>query len=122
LEIDDEKYYHMYKDIKNVKYETESPFYNQIVQIENILIHKLKVLIESKNGVVIDLNTDACSCIFTDDKFPFKMLDNESLDDYFYDKNTPIYKLEFKDRLKHECCKQMIRTEEYQLHNLDRYC
>ena len=103
----------MYKDIKTVKYETESPFYNQIVQIENILIHKLKVLIESKNGVVIDLNTDACTCIFPDYKFPFKMLDDENLDDYFYDKETPMYKLEFKDRLKHERCKQMIRTEIY---------
>jgi hypothetical protein len=86
FEIDDEKYYHMYKDIKTMKYETESPTYNQIVQIENILIHKLKVLIESQNGVVIDLNTDACTCIFPDDKFPFKMLDNENLDGYFYDK------------------------------------
>ncbi len=115
FEINDEKYYHMYKDIKTLKYETESPIYNQIVQIENILIHKLKVLIESKNGVVIDLNTDACTCIFSDDKFPFKMLDNENLDGYFYDKNTPMYKLEFKDRLKHERCKQMIRTETYSL-------
>ncbi len=52
FEIDNEKYYHIYKDIKTVKYETESPFYNQIVQIENILIHKLKVLIESKNCCV----------------------------------------------------------------------
>ena len=71
--------------------------------MENILIHKLKVLIESQNGVVIGLNTDACTCIFPDDKFPFKMLDNENLDGYFYDESEePMYKLEFKSKLKHE--------------------
>ncbi len=29
-----------------------------------------------------------------------------------------MYKLEFKDRLKHERCKQMIRTERYSLDEL----
>ena len=115
FEIDNEIYYHMYKDVKTIKYETESPIYNQIIQIENILIHQLKVLIESKNGTVIDLNTDACSCIFPDDVFPFKMLDDENLDNYFYDDKVPLYKLEFKDGLKHQRCKQMIRTEFYSI-------
>ena len=41
FEIDNEIYYHMYKDVKTIKYETESPIYNQIIQIENILIHQL---------------------------------------------------------------------------------
>ena len=81
FEIDNDIYYHMYKDVKTLKYETESPLYNQIVQIENILLHQLKVLIESKNGTVIDLNTDACSCTFPDDVFPFKMLDDLNLDE-----------------------------------------
>ena len=118
FEIDNEIYYHMYKDVKTIKYETESPIYNQIIQIENILIHQLKVLIESKNGTVIDLNTDACSCIFPDDVFPFKMLDDENLDNYFYDDKVPLYKLEFKDGLKHERCKKMIRTEFYSIDKL----
>ena len=113
--IDNDIYYHMYKDVKTLKYETESPFYNQIVQTENILIHQLKVLIESKNGTVIDLNTDACSCTFPDDVFPFKMLDDVNLDEYFYDGIVPLYKLEYKDGLKHERCKQMIRKDTYSL-------
>ena len=79
--IDNDIYYHIYKDVKTLKYETESPFYNQIVQTENILLHQLKVLIESKNGTVIDLNTDACSCTFPDDVLPFKMLDDTNLDE-----------------------------------------
>ena len=105
----------MYKDVKTLKYATESPFYNQIVQTENILLHQLKVLLESKNGRVIDLNTDACSCTFPDDVFPFKMLDDVNLDEYFYDGIEPLYKLEYKDGLKHERCKQMIRTKTYSL-------
>ena len=117
FEIDNETYYHMYKDVKSMKYETESPIYNQIIQTENILIHKMKTLIESKNGVVLDLNTDACSCTFPNNIFPFKMLDDENIDNYFYDieNKIPMYKLEFKDRLKHERCKQMIRTETFNL-------
>ena len=34
---------------------------------------------------------------------------------YFYDGNVPLYKLEYKDGLKHERCKQMIRTDTYTL-------
>ena len=115
FEINGETYYHMYKDVKSVKYETELAFYNQIIQMENILIHKMKTMIESKNGTVLDLNTDAVSCIFPDDVFPFKLLDDGNLDDFFHDedKKEPMFKLENKDRLKHERCKQMIRTETY---------
>ncbi len=61
-------------------------FIIKLFRLKILLIHKVKVLNESKNGVVIDLNTDACTCIFPDDKFPLKMLDNENLDDFFYDK------------------------------------
>ena len=75
----------------------------------------MKVLIESKNGTVIDLNTNACSCTFPDDVFPFKMLDDTNLDEYFYDGIVPLYKLEYKDGLKHERYKQMIRKDTYSL-------
>ena len=43
------------------------------------------------------------------------MLDDENLDNYFYDDKVPLYKLEFKDGLKHERCKKMIRTEFYSI-------
>ncbi len=54
------------------------------------------------------LNTDACSCTFPDDVFPFKMLDDSNLDEYFYDDNVQLYKLEYKDGLKHERCKNFL--------------
>ena len=115
FEINGTTYYHMFKDVKSVKYETESPFYNQIIQMENVLMHKLKLIIESKNGTILDVNTDAISCTFPDDVFPFKMLNDVDIDVFFYDKDKkePMFKLENKDRLKHERCKQMIRTETY---------
>ena len=45
------------------------------------------------------------------------MLDDENLDNFFYDveNKIPLYKLEFKDGLKHERCKKMIRTEFYSI-------
>ena len=42
----------MFKDVKNIKMETEAPIYEQIVQIETIELHKLAKLIESKGGQV----------------------------------------------------------------------
>ena len=59
------------------------------------------------------MSTDSCSCIFPEDVLPFKLLDDENLDEYFYDDNKPMYKLEFKDGIKHERCKQLIRTDNY---------
>ena len=43
------------------------------------------------------------------------MLDDVNLDEYFYDGIVPLYKLEYKDGLKHELCKQMIRKDTYSL-------
>ena len=111
-----ENLYHIYKDIIQENTETESPLYHQIVQMENIEMYKLKKLIESKGGVVLDLNTDACSCIFPDDVLPLELIDDENIKGYYYDKNQefPKYKIEIKDRLKHESCKNMMRTDTYQ--------
>ena len=53
--------------------ETERPLYDQIVQQEIIELHKLKTLIESKGGKVTDLNTDAITCTFSDNKLPFEL-------------------------------------------------
>ena len=59
FDIDGKPYYHMFEDVKQMNSETESCLYNQVIQMENILMHELKTLIESKNGKVVDINTDA---------------------------------------------------------------
>lgn len=115
FEIEGEKYYHMFENIKRSNMETESPIYKQIIELENIKMYELKSLIESKGGVVLDLNTDCCSCVFPNNVFPFELLDEENIKGYYYDEEQkkPMYKLEEKDRLKYEKCKQKLRTEVY---------
>jgi hypothetical protein len=69
--------------VSNVK--TERPLYDQIVQQEIIELHKLQTLIESKGGKVTDLNTDAITCTFEDNKLPFELSDGKNIDGYYWD-------------------------------------
>jgi hypothetical protein len=65
----------MFEDITKYNMETESPIYNQIVQIENIMMHELKMIIEQKGGRhVVSVNTDCCYCEFPNGEFPLKLL------------------------------------------------
>ena len=57
IEVNGNVYYHVLNDTKNYKMETEAPIYEQIMQLEAIELHKLKLIIESKGGVVLDLST-----------------------------------------------------------------
>jgi len=114
--INDTVYYHMFEDINKISMDTESPIYNQIVQIENIMMHELKTMIEEKGGNVVSINTDCCYCEFPDGVFPFKMADDgKNLDGFYFDDKQTIYKykLENSEGLKIERCKQFKRTSEY---------
>ena len=115
FDIDGKPYYHMFEDVKQMNSETESCLYNQVIQMENILMHELKTLIESKNGKVVDINTDAISFITDDNVFPFEILPDGNINGYYYDRiqKKHKYKFEEKDRIKHERCKNMIRTDEF---------
>ena len=96
-EINNEKFYHVYKNIECSKVESEAPIYNQIMQMENIEMHKLKTLIESEGGNVLDINTDSVTCEFT--KFPWIVNDDSNINDFQFEDNkyTPIYKIEHKE-------------------------
>lgn len=116
FKINNETYYHIYENIKRTNMETESPIYKQIVEIEAIKLYKLKSLIESNRGIVLDLNTDSCSCVFPEtNKLPFDLIDGINIDGYFYDAECtkPMYKIENKNRLKYEKCKQLIRRDKF---------
>lgn len=111
--IDDNVYYHMFEDIDKINMETESPLYNQIIQIENIMMHELKTIIEQKGGNVVSINTDCCYCEFPGE-FPFKMAqDGINIEGYYFGDDVYKYKLEIKDGLVFERCKNFKRTKQY---------
>ena len=90
--IDDKNYFHVFKNTKNYKMDTEAPIYEQIVQIEAIELHKLSKIIESKGGKVLDLSTDKIICNFPDNILPFE-LDGDNIIGYnFENEDTSIYK------------------------------
>jgi hypothetical protein len=53
-------------------------------------LHMLKTLVENKGGTVTDLNTDAITCTFEDDIFPFELIDDKNLNHYWDDNKTKI--------------------------------
>ena len=89
FKIKDKKYYHTYKQGYKTNLENEVPIYNQILQQEQIELHKLMIIVKNNNGPVLDVNTDAISCIFPDDKLPFK-LDGINLKKYYWDNEKLI--------------------------------
>ena len=80
-------------------------------------LHRLQTLVESKGGIVTDINTDAITCTFPDDKFPFDLIDEKKLD-YYWDelKTVPKYKLEPNaKRVKYPKLVHYMRFDNYTL-------
>jgi hypothetical protein len=115
MEIKDETYYHVFNKSMNEKMETEAPIYNQIVQLENIELHRLAKLIELNNGQVLDLKTDCIACAFKDNKFPFALTDNRNIKGYYFDNNNavPKYKIEVSKRLEFGRMEKYCRTDRF---------
>jgi 5-methylcytosine-specific restriction enzyme A len=111
-------FFHVFAPSKTTNIETERPLYDQIVQQEAMELHRLKTLVESKGGVVTDINTDAITCTFPNDKFPFDLIDEKNLD-YYWDelKTVPKYKLEPNaKRVKYPKLVHYMRFDNYTLH------
>jgi len=72
--INDKMYYHAYRKYVSEKDESESPIYHQILENEAIELYKLSKIIKSKNGTILDLNTDAISFVMKNNELPFKVL------------------------------------------------
>ena len=108
-------FFHVLAPHKTTNIETERPIYDQIVQQEAMELHMLKTLVESKGGTVTDLNTDAITCTFEDDIFPFELIDDKNLNYYWDDnKTTPKYKLEpVGKHVKYPKLVKYMRHEEY---------
>jgi DNA replication protein DnaC len=115
--IGDKKYYHTFEKIIKSDMETEAPIYHQILQQEQIELHKLSKLIVASGGTVLDYNTDAINCIFEDDKFPFELVNNIQLNNHYWDNNNKVYKYKIeynKERLKTSRMEKTARTDKYE--------
>ena len=112
--IGDSTYYQVYDRYFSNREETEAPIYNQILEQEAIEVHKLKRLLESKGGVVLDVSTDCLSCVFPTNESPFKLVDNTYIDEYFDDSQQKKFKYRKEDkegRLQVERMKMHQRTD-----------
>ena len=117
--IGDNTYYQVYNRFFSNKEETEAPIYNQVLELEAIEVHKLKLLLESKGGLVLDVSTDCLSCVFKTDESPFELVNNTYIDGYFDDEQKKKFKYRTEDkegRLKVERLKMFIKTD-YYYHN-----
>jgi hypothetical protein len=116
MKIDDKLYFHTFNKIHKTVMETEQPIYNQILQQEQIELHKLKNIVESHGGIVLDVNTDAVNCIFPDNVFPFKLVQDIQLDNHYWDNDNKVhkYKIEYgKDRVQVPKLQKSLRTDTY---------
>ena len=115
ININDVKYFHVYKELLKSNIETEKPIFDQILDLEAIELYELSKLIKSKGGIVLDLNTDCISCTFPNDILPFELNDKNILGYYFdADKKIPKYKLENKNtRLQIQKMPKYQRTKTY---------
>ncbi len=91
--INNTKCSHTFEKVFNTNLETESPIYNQILQQEQIELHKLTQLIQSHSGVILDYNTDDINCIFPDNKFPFELVEDIQLNGHYWYKSNKEYNI-----------------------------
>ncbi len=94
--------------------ETEQPIFNQILQEEQIELHKLVKLVESHGGIILDLNTDVVNCTFPENIFPFKLVDDLQLDCQYWDKDNKVFKFKIdhgKDRVQVSKFQKSLRTD-----------
>jgi hypothetical protein len=118
--VNDENFYQVFSWSAISKMESEGPIYEQIIQIENIELHKLSNIIKSKNGEILDLSTDCIFCSFPENKLPFEFIKNSyDIKGYNWDNGEPKYKLERgrNDRLIVERVAKNLRNDNYNLKN-----
>jgi hypothetical protein len=112
--IGENTYYQLYDRYYSTREVSEAPIYNQILEQEAIEVHKLKVILESKGGVVLDVNTDCLSCVFPTNESPFKLVNDTYIDGYFDDDQKKKFKYRKEDkagRIQVERMKAHIRTD-----------
>jgi hypothetical protein len=90
--INNTKYYHTFEKVFNTTLEIESLIYNQILQQEQIELHKLGELIKAHPGIILDYNTDAINCVFPENKFPFELMEDIQSNGHYWVKSNKVNK------------------------------
>ena len=107
MTINDQNYYHVYKMYESIQIETKRNIYNHVIHQQNINLHMLAKLIESKGGQIVDLISDAITCTFPNDELPFELeTDGLNIKGYYYKDKNNKYKIESPHRLKCEAMRQ----------------
>ena len=87
--------------------ESELVLYHHILELEAIELYKLSKIIESKNNIIVELNTDAISFISKKDKFEFESKDGLNIDGYYFDNNNKIPKYKKEEKQGKLCIAKM---------------
>ena len=112
----DETYYHVFEQYQTQVEELELPIYNQVLEQEIINLYELAKLIESKNGSILDLNTDAV--VFEASEFPFKVNDDNNISGYYFDAERKVHKYKLEENnARIKCPKKAgyVRSEIFEL-------
>jgi hypothetical protein len=119
FDVDNTMYHQAFRSYMVTQEETESPLYHMVLELEAIELHRLSRVIEQAGGLVLDLSTDAVTCVCKSKELPFKTVtqdDKQMVQGNFYDDKKHVfkYKLEKKERLKVEHLPKFVRTQVYE--------
>ncbi len=111
-------FYHVLSPHKVSDEEIERLLFDQIVQQEIIELHKLKMHVESKGGIITYLKTDAITRTFPGEKCPINLIDDKYINVFYWDDEKTIakYKLEpVGKHVKYPKMEKYMRKEKYAL-------
>ena len=95
FDVDQTMYYAAFRSHTVTQEETEAPFYHMVLEQEAIELHKLSKVIENAGGLVLDLSTDAVTCVFKSKELPFKTVtqdDRQMIFGLYYENNGQVFK------------------------------
>ena len=82
--------YHLEGEYLSITEASETPIYNQILEIEMINLYELCEEVRSFDGTVLDVNTDCVVCTFPDNKLPFEVDEDQRVKGYYHDKEKAV--------------------------------
>jgi hypothetical protein len=88
FDVDNTMYHQACRSYMVTQEETESHLYHMILELEAIELHRLSKVVEQAGGLVLDLSTDAVTCVFKSKELPFKTVtqdDKQMIHGYFND-------------------------------------
>ena len=88
FDVDDPMYHQAFRSYMVTQEEPESPLNHMKFKLEAIELHRLSKVIEQAGGLVLDLSTDAVTCVFKSKELQFKTVcqeDKQMIHGHCYD-------------------------------------